>query len=480
MPRIAPCPCVGGQQYVGAVTETMTSQQRLVVAIATLASFVAFLDGTIVNVALPAISRDLGGGLTTQQWVVDAYLITLSALILLAGSASDAFGRILVMRIGLIGFGVASIGVALAPTLEILIAGRAIQGAAGAFLVPSSLALITSTMRGALQARAIGLWTALTTVAMIVGPVVGGLFVDLLSWRYAFVINIVPIALTLWLLTRLKAHDQREAGAHIDWLAGALCTFGLGLSVFALIEQPNLGWSSPAIWATLGGGILLFTLFLLRQRTATAPILPLGLFRIRNFWTGNVATLFVYAALSLNGFVVVVYLQQGAGLTAFFAGLASLPTTIMTIALSSWMGTLAGRYGPRLFMTVGPITMAIGALLLLTVSKDFDYWWQVLPGMVIFGLGLAITVSPLTAAILGSVETDRSGIASAVNNAVARVAGLIIIAMLALVTGGALDLNGFHRAVIVTAALLVAGGLVSFAGIRNPARKTTTTGTTQA
>ena len=454
------------------MTETMTTQQRLVVAIAALASFVAFLDGTIVNVALPAISRDLGGGLETQQWVVDAYLITLSALILLAGSASDAFGRILVMRIGLIGFGVASIGVALAPTLEVLVAARALQGAAGAFLVPSSLALITSTMRGALQARAIGLWTAFTTVATIIGPVVGGLFVDLLSWRYAFAINVLPIALTLWLLTRLKARDQRDPNARIDWLGGILCTLGLGLAVFALIEQPNLGWSSPEIWLPLGTGILFFALFLLRQRTTANPILPLGLFRIRNFWTGNVATLFVYAALSLNGFVVAVYLQQGAGLSALLAGLASLPATLMLIAFSSWMGTLAGKHGPRLFMTTGPLTMAIGALLLLAVSEDFDYWWQVLPGMIVFGLGLAITVSPLTAAILGSVEAEHAGIASAVNNAVARVASLLIIAMLALVTGGALDLDGFHRAMIVTAVLLVAGGLVSFAGIRNPVRRT--------
>lgn len=450
----------------------MTPQQRLVVAIASLASFVAFLDGTIVNVALPAIDRELGGGLVTQQWVVDAYLITLSALILLAGSASDAYGRILVMRIGLIGFGIASVAIALAPTPLVLIVARALQGAAGAFLVPSSLALITSTMRGPLQARAIGLWTALTTAAMVVGPVVGGLFVDLLSWRLAFVINVVPIAVTLWLLTRLLVKDDREPGAGIDWLGGILCTAGLGLAVFALIEQPRLGGGSPAIWLPLVLGILLFALFLVRQRTVPRPILPLGLFRIRNFSIGNVATLFVYAALALNGFVVAVYLQQGAGLSATAAGLASLPVTILMVLLSSRMGTLAGRLGPRLFMTVGPLLMTVGALLLLTVGIDFDYWTQVLPSMLVFGLGLAVTVSPLTAAILGAVEADRSGIASAVNNAVARVAGLLVIALLAIVTGGALDLAGFHRAAIVTAVLLAAGGVVSWAGIRNPTATT--------
>lgn len=446
---------------------TLEPQQRLVVAIAALASFVAFLDGTVVNVALPAISKELGGGLITQQWVVDAYLITLSALILLAGSVSDAYGRILVMRIGLIGFGIASIAIALAPTPLILIIGRALQGAAGAFLVPSSLALITSTIRGPLQGKAIGLWTALTTTAMLVGPVLGGLFVDFLSWRYVFVINVIPIGITLWLLTRLTAHDVRKPGTRIDWLGGAMCTFGLGAAVFALIEQPNLGWTAPGIWIPLVTGILLFVGFILRQRTTHSPILPLGLFKIRNFWTGNVATFFIYAALSLNGFVVAVYLQQGAGLPATLAGLASIPVTVLMVLLSSRMGALAGKWGPRLFMTIGPIVMGVGALLLLTVKEDFDYWLQVLPSMIVFGLGLAATVSPLTTAILGAVDTSRSGIASAVNNAVSRVAGLLVIAMLAAILGGTLDLAGFHRAAIFTAALLAVGGVVSFLGIRN-------------
>lgn len=446
---------------------TLDAQQRLVVAIAALASFVAFLDGTVVNVALPAIGRELGGGLITQQWVVDAYLITLGALILLAGSVSDAFGRILVMRIGLIGFGIASIAIAAAPDPLFLIIARAVQGAAGAFLVPSSLALITSTIRGPLQGKAIGTWTALTTGAMIVGPLIGGLFVDYLSWRFVFLINVLPIAVTLWLLTRLTAHDRREPGTHIDWIGGAMCTLGLGAAVFALIEEPNLGWGSPAIWIPGIAGILLFIGFLLRQRTVASPILPLDLFSSRNFSSGNIATFFIYGALSLNGFVLSVYLQQGAGLPATLAGLASLPTTILMVLLSSRMGTLAGRIGPRVFMTVGPLVMAAGSLLLLLVSESFDYWWQVLPGMVLFGLGLAITVSPLTSAILGAVHTERSGIASAVNNAVSRVAGLLVIAALATIVGGSLDLAGFHRAALVTAALLVLGGLVSWLGIRN-------------
>ncbi len=447
--------------------ETFTPQQRLVVAIAVLASFVTFLDGTIVNVALPAIDRDLGGGLATQQWVVDAYLITLGALILLAGSVSDAFGRIVVMRWGLIGFGLASLAIALAPTAFFLICARAVQGAAAAFLVPSSLALITSTMRGPLQARAIGVWTALTTSAMVAGPLVGGLFVDHLSWRFAFLINVVPIGITLMLLPRLTSRDHREPGARIDWWGAALCTLGLGLLVSALIEQPRLGWAAPVIWGGLVVGAALLAGFVWRQRVAASPILPLGLFRIRNFTAGNLTTLFVYAALSLNGFVVGIYLQQGAGLSATLAGLASLPGTVLLILLSLRFGALAGRFGPRLFMTAGPLLMAGGSLMLLLVAEPFDYWWQVLPGMVVFGVGLSMTVAPLTSAVLGSVDTTRSGIASAVNNAVARVAGLVAVAVIGAAVGS-LDLDGFHRAAVLTAVLLAVGGVASFLGIRNP------------
>ena len=459
-----------GRDTVGGMAAPMSPIQRRVLAVAVLASFVAFLDGTIVNVALPAIERELGGGLVTQQWAVDAYLITLGSLILVAGSVSDAFGRVLVLRIGLVGFGIASVGVALAFDPVFLVVARAVQGAAGAFLVPSSLALITSTFEGHERGRAIGIWTGLTTVAMIAGPLLGGLFVDLASWRLAFLINVVPIVVTLWLVHPLRKDDHRRPDAAIDWPGAILCTLGLALAVFALIEQPSLGWMHPAVWAALAGGIVLFALFLVRQHVARAPILPLGLFRSRNFWAGNVATTFVYAALSLNGFVVAVYLQQGAGLHATIAGLASLPTTLMMILLSSRTGALSDRYGPRFFMTVGPIVMAIGALLLLTVSAEFVYWWQMLPGLVLFGLGLATTVSPLTSAVLGAVDPERSGIASAVNNAVARVAGLLAIAMLAAIAGGSLDLNGFHRSMVVTAILLAAGGVAAFLGIRNPPR----------
>ncbi len=446
----------------------MTGQQRLVLTIAVLGSFVAFLDGTVVNVALPAIERELGGGLSTQQWTVDAYLVTLGALILVAGAVSDAYGRILVLRIGLIGFGVSSLAVAAAPSIELLIAARALQGVAGAFLVPSSLALITSTMDEPVRSRAIGLWTALTTGALIVGPLLGGVIVDSVSWRWVFLINVFPIGAALVLLTRLEARDHRRQGARIDWLGAILCTAGLGLAVLALIELPNGGPAAGWLWTALALGILLFAGFILRQRVAPQPLLPLDLFRSRTFSSGNITTFFMYAALSLNGFVVAVYLQQGAGLSATLAGLASLPTTILVVALSPRIGILSGRLGPRLFMTIGPLVMAVGCLLLLSVGTDFNYWWQVLPAMIVLGVGVGITVSPLTAAILGSADTARSGIASAVNNAVARVAGLLSIAFLAAITGGALDLAGFHRASVVAAALLVVGAIVAALGVRNP------------
>ncbi len=448
----------------------MTRDQRMVLTIAILSSFVSFLDGTVVTVALPAISRDLGGGLTTQQWVVDAYLITLGALILVAGSLSDVLGRLVVLRIGLIGFAVTSIAIGAAPTSEFLIVMRALQGVAGALLVPSSLALITANFRGPAQARAIGVWTAATTGAMIAGPLVGGLFVDLLSWRLVFFINVLPIALTLFLLVRLGHPDHRREGARVDYLGAILCTVGLGGSVFALIEQSALGWASPVIWGSMTIGVLSFAAFLLRQRFARDPMMPLDLFRARNFWTGNIATAFIYGALSLNGFVLGVYLQQGAGLPATLAGLASLPATVLMILFSSRVGALAGTWGPRLFMTIGPLLAAGGSLLLLSIGEDFDYWWQVLPGIIVFGFGLTLTVSPLTSAILGAIDTSRSGIASAVNNAVSRVAGLIAVAMVALIVGGSIDLDGFHRAAVVTAALLAIGGVVSFLGIRNAPR----------
>jgi EmrB/QacA subfamily drug resistance transporter len=445
----------------------MTRTQRLVLAIAVLASFVTFLDGSVINVALPAISEELGGGITTQQWVVDAYLITLGTLILLAGSLSDTFGRMLVLRVGLIGFGVTSLLIAVAPDATLLVLLRGLQGVAGALLVPSSLALIISTFSGAAQARAIGLWTGFTSASFLAGPLVGGLFVDFLSWRLVFAINVIPIAVTLVLMARLRQTDVRPEGARIDWAGAALGVIGLGGPVFALIEQANLGWSSPAIWVPLVAGVVALVLFVIRQRSAAHPMIPLSLFGARNFSVGNIATTLVYAALSLGGFILVVYLQQVAGFSATAAGLASLPVSLGNVFLSSWFGTLAGRFGPRLFMGLGPIVGGIGYLMMLSTGEVVNYWTQVLPGILVFTIGLSATVSPLTSAILQAVPTERSGIGSAINNAVSRVAGLVATAFVGVIVGDRLDVDGFHRVLIVTAALLIAGGVVSLIGITN-------------
>lgn len=450
----------------------MTRQQRLVLSIAILASFVAFLDGSVVNVALPAISDELGGGLSTQQWVVDAYLITLGALILVAGSLSDVFGRVAIIRIGLWGFGLTSIACALAPTVELLVISRGLQGVAGALLVPSSLALIMSTFRGAKQAKAIGQWTAWTSAAFIAGPIVGGALVDLLSWRFVFGINVLPIAVTLVLLAMVTSASERDRSVKIDVVGAVLCVIGIGAPVFSLIEQQNFGWTSPVIWVPLAVGILAFAAFLWHQATTPQPMMPFALFRARNFAVGNISTLFVYGALGFSSLIIVVFLQQTGGWSATLAGIAVLPITVILMLLSSWFGGLSGKYGPRLFMAVGPVIAGAGHLAMLTVSSEVDYWWQLLPGIVLVGLGLAITVAPLTAAILGSISEKQSGIGSAVNNAVARVAGLITVALLGIIAGSNLDVEGMHRALLVAAGLLIVGGLVSAFGISNSALAT--------
>ena len=450
------------------LTESMTRQQRLVLIIAVLASFVAFLDSSVINVALPAMTGELGGGLTVQQWIVDAYLITLGSLILLAGSLSDVYGRIVVLRVGLIGFGVASVLIAVAGSAEFVIAMRAVQGIAGALLVPSSLAIIMSSFRDAAQAKAIGQWTAWTSAAFLAGPFLGGVFVDYLSWRLVFAINVIPIIVTLILLGMLGQKDIRRAGVHIDYPGAVLGIIGLGGPVFALIEQGNLGWAHPAIYLPFGLGLLSFAAFIWWQSRAKNPMLPLELFRIRNFSAGNLSTALVYGALSLGGFIVVIFLQEVAGFTATAAALALLPVSIGNVLLSSFFGGLSGKYGPRLFMTAGPIIAGAGYLLLLGVGQSVNYFLNVLPGILLFAVGLSMTVAPLTAAVLGSVSAAQSGIGSAVNNAVARVAGLVAIAMLGVIIVGKLDVDGFHRVLIVTAALLILGGLVSFVGIRNP------------
>lgn len=400
---------------------------RLVLAAAILASFVSFLDSSVVNVALPAIRRDLGGGLATQQWIVDSYLLSLGSLILIAGSLSDLYGRKRILVAGLVGFLVASLACAVAPNVGILIAARFVQGIFGALLVPSSLALIMSNFRGDAAGRAIGTWTAWSGTSAVFGPVLGGFLVSAASWRWVFAINVLPIAVTLVLLRMLDPEEHQPKG-RVDWWGATLCAFGLAGPVFALIDQPSRGWGDPVIWAPLAGGLIMLAAFVVWEWRCPHPMLPLGLFRNRNFTVGNLATPAIYAGLSALIFVLVVSLQQVAGWSALAAGFAFVPVTIATFVLSPRAGALAGRFGPRLFMGLGPLIGAAGVLLMLRVDAEPNYWVDLLPPVLLFSIGLGLTVAPLTAAVLGDVPAEESGIASAVNNAVARVAGLVAVA----------------------------------------------------
>jgi EmrB/QacA subfamily drug resistance transporter len=336
-------------------------RRRLVLTVSILASFVAFLDGSVVNVALPAISHSLGGGLATQQWVVDAYLLTLGSLILIAGSLSDLIGRKRILQYGLVGFAVASILCALAPTSGFLIVARGLQGIAGALLVPSSLAIIIANFTGEAQGKAIGTWTGWTGISFLIGPLVGGFLVDVASWRWVFAINVAPIAITLWLLAKLELPADGKPGTKVDWMGAWLGALGLAGTVYALIEQPSYGWGSPVIWLPLVLGLMMLVAFVFYEDKAKEPMLPLELFKIRNFTYGNLATIAIYAALSVATFVLVVFVQQFAHYSAFQAGLTLVPVTLEMLVLSPRFGALAGRFGPRWFMAGGPVVAAIGS-----------------------------------------------------------------------------------------------------------------------
>jgi EmrB/QacA subfamily drug resistance transporter len=501
--------------------------KRLTLVACILGSGIALLDGTVVNVALPTIQRELGGGLAGQQWVSNVYLLTLGSLILIGGSLGDLFGERRIFALGVAGFGLASVFCALAPGIGFLVAARALQGVAGALLVPSSLAVIVATFPEQERGPAIGTWTAFGGIAAVVGPLGGGLLLQVASWRWVFLINVplVIACVALILAVIPRAAPRRGGGAErtVDVLGGALCALGLGGPVFALIEQPRLGWSSLGVLAPLLAGALLLVVFLVHEAHARDPMLPLGLFARRNFAIGNVETLAIYAGLSTLFFFLVLFLQQVAGFSPLKSGLATLPTTLIMFVLSRRFGALADRYGPRLFMGLGPILAGVGLLLLLRVQVHVDYLTQVLPALLVFSVGLSMTVAPLTAAVLAGVEEGQAGIASGVNNAIARVAGLLGVAAIgavvaaqfgasieehldgarlgppahaavaqaerltlgrpsvagvpprqaAIVTRAADDasLASFRNGIEIAGVLVLLGGLIGAAGIQNPGRK---------
>jgi EmrB/QacA subfamily drug resistance transporter len=457
-----------GGQYRG---WQLMDRKRLALLAAIMGSFVAGLDATVVNVALPAIERDLGGGLAGQQWVSNAYLLTLGSLILIGGSLGDVYGERRIFSLGVGGFGVASLLCAVAPTIEILVVARALQGAFGALLTPSALAVIIAAFPPAERGAAIGSWTAWTGIAFVVGPLAGGLLVDNASWRWIFAVNVPFVVATLVLVA--AAVEQRPRGmAHVpvDWWGGLLAALGLAGPVFALVRQPELGWGATEVLVPLLAGIGFFALFLYREANTPHPMLPLTLFTRRNFAIGNVETLAMYGGLSMTGFVLVLFLQEVAGYTAVQSGLATVPITLVMFTLSKRMGALADRFGPRRFMGFGPIVAGLGLLLYQRVGADAPYVTEVLPAVLVFALGLSMTVAPLTATVLADADDKNAGIASGVNNAIARVAALLAVAVVGLITGAGISLGGFHSVMLVGAVLLIAAGLFGLAGIVDPGR----------
>jgi EmrB/QacA subfamily drug resistance transporter len=514
----------GETRHVDSVSLSDERRKRFTMIATILGSTIVFLDATVVNVALPAISDNLNAGLADQQWVVEAYALATVSLLLVGGALGDQFGRKLIFTIGLIGFGITSLLCAIAPSSGFLIAARALQGFTGALLVPGSLAIIAATFEGAERGKAVGTWTAWTGIATVIGPAGGGALVSAVSWRAIFWVNLPLVVFTVWLTrTHLQESLDPEADRAIDWLGILMSALGLGGVVFGFIEQPTHGWSDPLVAIPLIAGVVLFTSFLVWESRYRHSMLDLGLFRIRNFAFTNLETLIVYSGLIGAFFFVTLFLQQTVGYTPLEAGLATTPISVILFVLSPVFGRIATSTGPRVPMAVGPIIGGIGLLLLTRVDGNPSYLTDVLPGVIVFGLGLSATVAPLTATALNSVAENRVGVASGINNAVSRIAGVLAIAIFgALVAGrfsstvdgkvaaanlspqaeqainkakdnplqtpstgglppqqasevqsasvaGAQD--GFHLAMMVAGTLMVAGGVVAGIGLRNPKRE---------
>lgn len=431
MSHIGPLPCQSSViSPVAVVPQPSTAaQRRWTLWAAVMGSGMAFIDGTVVNVALPAIQRSLDMGAADVQWVIEAYGLLLASLLLVGGSLGDALGRRRVFMAGIVLFGVASVGCAMAVSPGQLIAARAVQGIGAALLVPGSLALISAAFPASERGRAIGIWSAWSGITAAAGPLIGGWLVDQYSWRWAFAIN-VPIACALWLICAARVPESRAAGLRgpIDVLGAVLATLGLGGVSFALIEGPAAGWQAAVVVSAAVIGVLALIAFVRVEATSRAPMLPLTLFRLRAFAGANVITLLLYAALGGGLFFVPLNLIQVQGHSATFAGAALLPFVAIMFALSRWTGTLADRFGPRRPLIAGPLVAALGFAAFAVPSLQANYWTTFFPAFCLLGVGMALTVAPLTATVMNAVATDLAGTASGINNAISRAAGLLAIA----------------------------------------------------
>jgi EmrB/QacA subfamily drug resistance transporter len=389
-----------------------------------------FIDMTVVNVALPALQRELQATITDVQWVVEAYALFLGALILVGGSLGDQFGRKKVFLLGVISFTAASVWCGLAQSPQQLIIGRALQGIGAAFLVPGSLAIISATFDGAERGKAIGTWSGFSAITTAIGPVIGGWLIENISWRSAFFVNVPLAAIVVFLSVRYmeESRDPSRVG-RIDWIGAALGVLGLGGLVFGLLEWPPLGPSHPLVIGSLAIGIVSLALLIVVEHRAKSPMMPLHLFLSRTFSLANALTLLLYGALGAVFFLVPLMLIQVQGYSATAAGAALLPMPIIMFALSRWSGGLVARVGPRLPLTIGPVIAALGFSLFGHAGVGTSYWTTIFPASILLGLGMAVTVAPLTTTVMGAVPSDHAGVASGINNAVARIAGLLAIAV---------------------------------------------------